>query len=372
MLAATLGVAFLLNVDGGVPTGWALAMELGLGLIACLALLVRRRWPVWLALAELVLMTVSVVGWAAAGAAVYTVAAHRPPRYTAAVVACYLPALAFYIFAFHAYAVPAATGSFWATLLTTLLELAVVVGGGLLVRSRRLLMESLRERAHQGEERQRLRLEEARRQERERIAREMHDVLAHRISLLAMHAGALEFRPDAPPADVERAAGVIRSCAYDALEDLREVIGVLRAEDGTGAERGRRPQPVLADLDELVAESRGAGMRLSLLRELDDAASVPAAIGRHAYRVVQEGLTNARKHAPAASVRVGVTGGPGEGLAVEIRNSLPPGTAAAEIPGAGAGLVGLRERLELAGGTIEHGRTPDGDFRLRGWLPWPG
>jgi signal transduction histidine kinase len=93
-------------------------------------------------------------------------------------------------------------------------------------------------------------------------------------------------------------------------------------------------------------------------------------MGRHAYRIVQEGLTNARKHAPGAEVRVLVDGSPGAGLTIEVRNRLPLG-AAAQVPGAGAGLVGLAERVELCQGRLEHGATGDGDFQLRAWLPWP-
>jgi signal transduction histidine kinase len=96
---------------------------------------------------------------------------------------------------------------------------------------------------------------------------------------------------------------------------------------------------------------------------------VPASIGRSAYRTVQESLTNARKHAPGAAVRVMVGGAAGAGLTVEVRNPLVK--AAPEIPGAGAGLIGLTERAMLAGGRLEHGRTGQGDFRVHAWLPWP-
>ena len=129
----------------------------------------------------------------------------------------------------------------------------------------------------------------------------MHDVLAHRLTLLSVHAGALEFRPDAPPAEVARAAGVIRDSAHEALQDLRQIIGVLRSP-GEGADD--RPQPTLATLDALVAESREAGMKVVLDSRVPDASGVPAATGRNAYRIAQEALTNARKHAPGAEVTV--------------------------------------------------------------------
>jgi signal transduction histidine kinase len=98
---------------------------------------------------------------------------------------------------------------------------------------------------------------------------------------------------------------------------------------------------------------------------------VPEGVGRNAYRIVQEALTNARKHAQGAAVDVTLDGAAGSGLTVEVRNRLPVGAAAAPIPGAGTGLIGLSERTSLAGGRLEHGRTPGGDFELRAWLPWP-
>ena len=148
------------------------------------------------------------------------------------------------------------------------------------------------------------------------------------------------------------------------------MIGVLRAEAGDGDPEP--PQPTLADLPALIEESREAGMQVRFECELPDAGAVPAATGRSAYRIVQEGLTNARKHARGAAVEVTVEGTAGTGLTIEIRNRLPVGVAAAsEIPGTGTGIVGLAERASLAGGRLEHGRTAAGDYRLWVWLPWP-
>jgi signal transduction histidine kinase len=100
---------------------------------------------------------------------------------------------------------------------------------------------------------------------------------------------------------------------------------------------------------------------------------VPEAVGRNAYRIVQEGLTNARKHAHGSAVDVTLGGGPGDGLTIEVRNRLHVGAVAAtaDIPGTGTGIVGLAERASLAGGRLEHGRTDAGDYRLWAWLPWP-
>jgi signal transduction histidine kinase len=189
----------------------------------------------------------------------------------------------------------------------------------------------------------------------------MHDVLAHRISLLAVHAGALEVRRSATD-DERRAAGVIRQSAYEALEDLREVIGMLR-DDGDGD----RPQPTLTDVPALIEQSRLAGMEVAF--ERTELPAVPEGIGRHVYRTVQEGLTNARKHAPGAPVLVRLEGAD-SGLTVEIINPVPPANGMPGLPGAGSGLIGLRERMHLVGGRLEHGRTPADEFRLHAWLPW--
>jgi signal transduction histidine kinase len=152
------------------------------------------------------------------------------------------------------------------------------------------------------------------------------------------------------------------------------VIGVLRSvradDDGTDGVP-ERPQPTLVDLPMLIDESRKAGMPLVLECEVTDLGAVPEAVGRTAFRIVQEGLTNARKHADHAAVSVAVRGAAADGLTVEIRNPSPVGVARTPIPGAGMGIIGLAERTALAGGRLEHGRTPTGEFRLWMWLPWP-
>lgn len=122
----------------------------------------------------------------------------------------------------------------------------------------------------------------------------------------------------------------------------------------------------------LVDESREAGANVSTDFRFPDLAGVPSVIGRSAYRIVQEGLTNARKHAPGARVDVMVDGAAGAGLTVEVRSCWPVGGArASAIPGGGTGLVGLVARATLAGVRLEHGRTTEGDFLMRAWLPWP-
>jgi signal transduction histidine kinase len=161
----------------------------------------------------------------------------------------------------------------------------------------------------------------------------------------------------------------VRACAHEALEDLREVIGVLRTEPSDG--EPAQPQPTIADVAGLVEESRSAGTDVSFSDRVI-AGDLPAASGRTVYRIVQEGLTNARKHAPRAAVFVTIDGAAGEGLEVEVLSRRPLAQLGLpEIPGAGAGLIGLAERVGLAGGRLEHGRTAAGDYRLWVSLPWP-
>jgi signal transduction histidine kinase len=365
-LALFLGALVLGNVvQREDVSGGVVFADLVAGAVACGLLWWRRRWPVHVAIAVALISAFSSFASGATILALFTVAVHRRFAVVALVTAIGLATLPVYVL-LH----PESNDPVWASVVFVLLVTGGTIAWGMYVRARRQLVLSLRERADRAEAEQQLRVEQARQQERARIAREMHDVLAHRISLLSMHAGALEFRPDAPPGEVAKAAGIVRASAHQALQDLREVIGVLRAEPlaNGGPER---PQPTLANLPSLLDESRQAGMHVSSECRVGDLAAVPDGIGRNAYRIVQEGLTNARKHAHGAAVDVTVDGAAGTGLTVEVRNRLPVGVPAARIPGTGTGLIGLSERTTLAGGRLEHGRTPGGDFQLRAWLPWP-
>lgn len=346
-----------------------LIVDLVLAALACGGVWLRRRWPVGYAAA---LVPISLLSWTSAGAqsvALFTVAVHRRFPVAAIVGVLYsVTAMLFWVFRF-----PKSDPlwlDFTVTLVVTLLLNVATIAWGMYVRARRQLLQSLRERAHRAEAEQQLRVDQARHLERERIAREMHDVLAHRISLLSLHAGALEFRPDAPAEEIARAAGVIRQNAHQALDDLRKVIWILRERSADGTPEP--PQPTFAGLPALIEDCRLAGMRVRFDNRVSDLAAVPTDLGRDAYRIVQEGLTNARKHAPACAVGLMVDGAPGWGLTIEVRNGLlTRGASAPEIPGAGTGIVGLMERASLAGGRLEHGPTGDGDYRLWTWLPWP-
>jgi signal transduction histidine kinase len=343
-----------------VPDGLAHFDQL-IGAVACAAVWLRRRWPLGLAVATLPVGLVSDTAGGACVIALFTLAVHRPFRYVAWVGGANMVLIPLYF-----WMRPDPELLYLTSVLIFVLLTAVVIALGLVVRSKRQLMLSFRDRARRVETEARLRAEQAQRLAREAIAREMHDVLAHRLTLLSVHAGALEFRPDAPQEEVARAAGVIRESAHEALQDLREIIGVLRAgdHDDTG-----RPQPTLAALDALVAESREADMKVTLDLRVTDPGAVPASVGRTAYRIAQEALTNARKHAPGTEVTVTVEGAPGEGLTISVRNPAPEGEVT-PVPGSGQGLIGLTERATLTGGRLEHGPEGDGGFGVRAWLPW--
>jgi signal transduction histidine kinase len=345
------------------PPDLAVLVDVLAGLLSLALLPLARRLPVRIALVQAVLLTVSASATPAAGTAELWVAQRRRLPVALAVGAA---GVLGHVVRAAWRPVPDRPMTLW--IIVVAVSYAALVGWGAQNQARRALLDSLRERARRAEEEQSHRVAEARRGERARIAREMHDVLAHRLSLLAAYAGALEFRPDAPREEVARAGGVIRSGAHEALEELREVIGVLRDDPDQAAEDRDRPQPTLADVPRLVEDTRAAGVPVSLQDRLGPD-EVPAAMGRTVYRVVQEALTNARKHAPGRPVSVVLGGRPGKRLLVVVTNPFG-GPAVPAVPGSGTGLIGLRERVELAGGSLDV-RGDAGQWRLWVMLPWP-
>lgn len=337
--------------------------DLGLGL-ACLVLVAwRRRYPVGAAVITALATAISATAGGPAVLALVSMSTRRRWREILPVAALTLATNSF-LDAVN----PTATGG-WIVVFTSIVSImGVTVGWGLYIGSRRELLATLRERADRAESDQFSRAEQARTAERARIAREMHDVLAHRISLVAMHAGALSFRTDLTGEETRRAAGVIQENSHQALTELREVLGVLREEPGDATPE--LPQPGLDDIPALVAESRLAEMKISF----DGIASLgglPDNIGRTLYRIVQEGLTNARKHAPDTLVCLTVEGTPGDGVVIEMKNPLRIGDLRLKPPESGLGLIGLAERSDLSGGRLSHDITPDRVFVLHAWLPWP-
>ena len=242
---------------------------------------------------------------------------------------------------------------------------AATVAVGMYTQARRQLLAQFQRRAMDAEQGQTEAEDRARRAERTRIAREMHDIVAHKISLVALQAGALEVNPNLDRAQVVESVGLIRQTATTALSELREVLGVLRSED-EGAPLA--PQPTWGDVRDLVTTSQQAGISVELFDFIVD--PVPDMMARTAYRVVQEGLTNIHKHARHTKARVALIGEPGTDLVIEVSNVLPVGFTT-DLPGARMGLSGIETRVLHAGGTIASGPTDDGRFEVRAVIPWP-
>ncbi len=335
-------------------------LEVAVAVLSVGAAVVQVRRPVAGAFAATVLAVLSPVATPAATIGALQAAWRGRFRTAAAVAAAGVLA---HLLQWRWYPIPALEFGWWA--LFCVVSYGALLGWGALASARRRLLVSLRERAERAEAEQGRRVAEARAAERRALARDMHDVLANRLSLVATHAGALEFRPDAPPEKVAMAAGVVRVGVHQALEELRQVVGLLREDDAAGA-----GGPVaVADLERLVEESRAAGQSVSVRGGLP-VEVLPPSVGRTAFRVLQEGLTNARKHAVGLPVDLVLRGGPGAELTVELSNPLPSQGDAPVVPGGGLGLVGLTERVRLAGGRLDHERG-EGRFLLRARLPWP-
>ncbi|MGW3383539.1 sensor histidine kinase [Streptomyces albogriseolus] len=202
-------------------------------------------------------------------------------------------------------------------------------------------------------------------EERTTIARELHDVVAHHMSVVAIQAEAAPYRVENPPEELERAFATIRENAVAALTELRRILGVVRAED---YEAPDAPQPTLADLDALLVNVRDAGLTVEkvvtgAVREL------PPGVELSAYRIVQEALSNSLRHAPGASARVEIGYVLG-GLGVRVVNGPMPGPSLVKpSPGAGHGITGMRERVAMLNGEMTAGPTEDGGYEVAVFLP---
>ncbi|GLW73873.1 two-component sensor histidine kinase [Kitasatospora phosalacinea] len=250
------------------------------------------------------------------------------------------------------------------------LFLLLALVGGLWQGNRRRLVASLHTEVEHLRVERELREAAARAAERSRIAAEMHDVLAHRLSLIALHAGVLAARTGSVPEPVADRLALLRTTATEALTDLRDVLGALH--DGTGDEEGGGARtPVLRDVHELVEQAREAGQPVEV-SVAGDPQRAPAAHRLALYRIVQEGLTNARKHAAGAPVRLRLDYGP-PATVVELVNGPgrpAPGTDLS-APASGFGLVGLGERVHALGGHLDAGPNGSGSWRLAARLPHP-
>ncbi|MFJ6211989.1 sensor histidine kinase [Streptomyces sp. NPDC092296] len=356
----TTVLVLLSLLDAALVDELGRSLQTATSVLAALALLVRNRRPVPVLLLTLPGTLLGFI-WIAPMTAVYTVAARRRSMPTIVVCAALFALAEFFHWPFSDY---------WPISLdrdTALfaIECLMLAGGpaamGLLVRTRAELTARLEELTRGRRREQRLLAERVLATERARLAREMHDVVSHQVSLISIQAGALQVGSADPVA--QDSGRTIRELSVRTLDELRHMVGVLRAAGGSTGEL--TPQPTLADLPGLIG---GSGLDARTALEWGSRAW-PEAVERAAYRTVQEALTNIRKHAPGAEVAVLVRA-EGDLLRVEVRNGPPDGGAERlRLPGGGHGLVGLRERAQLLGGLLTAGPLPGGGFLVRASLP---
>ncbi|BAG23824.1 putative two-component system sensor kinase [Streptomyces griseus subsp. griseus NBRC 13350] len=253
----------------------------------------------------------------------------------------------------------------WRFLLITLTEFAIVAGAALGVRRTREVRSRLaaQETALAQERAHRTVLEE-----RARIARELHDVVAHHMSVISIQADAAPYRVADPPREMVTALTDIRAGALEGLDELRRLLGVLRSEGHPDGSTPQAPQPTLEGLDDLLAGVRKAGLDVTAAIS-GTRRPLPGGVELSAYRIVQEALSNTLRHAPGATVRVELTY---RHAALHLRILNGPGQHAAPLsPGAGHGVLGMRERAAMLGGELTAAPLPDGGYEVTALLPVP-
>ncbi|MFG2826934.1 sensor histidine kinase [Streptomyces sp. NPDC048434] len=361
-LGCALFPTVLVDVQESYPLGLPAPVYFALAALTGLAMVVRRRWPVGLCVAVILAIPAEIC-FPALPVCLYSLAKYGRSRRTLAVLSTVATA------ATAGYVLLTDQREFTVEELVSGIPLmgflmVVPVLSGMYAGARRMVVENLREKAERLEREQHLLASQTRMEERARIAREMHDVVAHRVSLMVIHSGALEV--GTAHGEHTTQARLIGEIGRQALDELRQVLGVLRVDECEES-APRAPQPTLNDLSRLVDQSRAAGMRIELAtsgpcRSLDTTAE------RTAYRLVQEALTNVHKHAGTAATRIQLRYVPDE-LHITVDNELPTAPSTARLPSGGHGLVGLRERVTVLGGTFEAGPTPDGGFRVSAVIP---
>lgn len=360
LLDGALILASLLDVWVKLDTDDQPAMACGL--LAAAALALRRRLPLLTFVLALPATLVTDAVFATL-VALYTLASHTRRR--SVLVVCAAAFTISDILPWHwppwPVAVEIADGSLLISLGYTMATAAAPVFLGQLVQARRELTVRLAEASEAREHERMLTAQSLLATERAQLAREMHDVVSHQVSLIAVQAGALQVSTRAPEA--KEAAGAIRRLSVQTLDELRHMVGVLRASGSRPTEL--TPQPSLADLPRLVS---GSGIETELRADLPG--NLPPTVQRAVYRTVQEALTNVRKHAPGATATVCAQHENGT-VHVTVTNTAPTRPALA-LPGAHQGLIGLRQRAELLGGTVSHGPTADGGYALRLAIPARG
>ncbi|MGW2390991.1 sensor histidine kinase [Streptomyces lydicamycinicus] len=371
--AVTAAVLVLLVHDAESAVEARLVGEAaGLAVLGIVLVLMRRRFP-----AACVVGLAALMGAVPSVALLTAVAAYtatrqlRTPRQRIGVLLG-AAALTMLIGAVCAPALEVGSSLFGLALGAVLAVTTVVVPGlvGTAAGQQGRLLRALRERAAAAEEARRLAESESRMRERSRIAAEMHDLVGHRLSLVSLHAGGLEMALEKAAPELRDEAAVVRRATRDAMQELREALGVLgplESDTGTGAltdATGTR-----ADIEALVEESRGGGIPVELCWEGADLDARPARVRRAVHRVVRESLTNVHRYAAGAHVTVAVHHTE-ERVVVRVRNGVPPTRPAATTGlGSGRGLAGLRERVALLGGELEAARTPGGGFAVAADLP---
>ncbi|MFD3455356.1 sensor histidine kinase [Streptomyces sp. NPDC058691] len=362
------------------------------GLLVGSVLVLRRRWPVAVVLVSIAI-TPAQMGILLSVVGLYTLAASDVPRRIIAVLSG-MTMLGTLIVTFLQMHGDLSSGTYHAPLAAVALTSVLAAIGvtappvllGLYAGARRRLVESLRERADGLErelsllaEKASERAERARMEERTRIAREMHDVVAHRVSLMVVHAAALQAIAVKDPEKASASAQLLGDMGRQALNELREMLGVLRTVPGPAVPAVTAPVvepatavpddsgPCLAELHALVEESRSAGMRVEFTVEGTER-SLAAPVETTVYRVVQEALTNVHKHAPGARARIRLAYREAE-IAVLVQNGPSGGAPAIALPSGGNGLIGMRERVTALGGGFAAGTTADGGFRVSALLP---
>ncbi|MFH0518663.1 sensor histidine kinase [Streptomyces sp. M41] len=366
-VSVALVCAFIPLMTLVVPADPWVLMWLAVHLVLCLATVVRRRWPAALCAAVVIaspvhLLLPSTLTYLLPAVSLYSLA-----RYGTSRVALTLLSVAAAVRFSLARAALYESDLFGGALLHLPGEAFIVaapISLGLFTRTRRMALDNLRDKARRLEREQHLLAWRARTEERARLAREMHDVVAHRVSLMVIHAGALEVTADVPPRAAE-SARLVGDIGRQALEELRQVLAVLRPEEDDDAPL--TPQPTLDDLPALVEQSRATGMRVDLatsgLRRSLGPGHEPTA-----YRLVQEALTNVHKHAGDCRTRVTVRY-EREALRVIVENDAPTRPVTPRLPSGGHGLTGLRERVTVLGGTFDAGPRAEGGFRVCAVLP---
>lgn len=338
---------------------WHLIVDplIGLGSLI-VVLLLRRRHPFPIALATAALIVVSAASIGPALLALGTMASTR--RLRATVIAATANVVALQFIGLPSTAPVDDAAPWWVRLAVMSLGVGVVVATGVAVGQRRSLIAGLQLRADAAERERAAHEKAARLGERQRIAHDMHDVLTHRISLIAMNAGALELRHDATPTERSAALATIEDNARRALRELREILEVLR-------EPGAELTENALSLQTLITEARTAGADVRWVNSVEE--PVPGPLSEVLFAALREALTNARKHAPAAVVSVSMAGGPDDGVALRVGNG-PAGRDDAAMPGAGMGLARLRSEVERHGGRMSASAHADGGWVTAIWLPW--